>query len=411
MSNILSQISGGNKGQQPDPIGSFQQGFGLGQQIQEAPFKQKTIEAKAQDKQLTAANNKLTAIGNLLSNVKDQNSYSMAKQQLAAAGIINPQDIPDQYDPAFVEMHRNSVLNAKTQLDKQFKLAEIEQMKAGGATGTLLNRLQSDPHLMDAYLGKVNANKGIMVQGGQAGMMPGYNQAVGSTEYTKSQQSEAGKTSAAPLPTPIATKQDELLGEIDTHKGISSNLKEFENQINTGALKLDVMGNIANKIKNKLSVSDEESQNFASFQSYLNKLRNDTLSLQKGVQTEGDAMRAWDELISNINDPSVVKQRLAEISKYNDIASSQKSKRLNTLRNEYKKEPLPEEATPPSQFEKPTESEKAAAKLDAKYPEEKIPTGGKINTKMARRVTQQEYIKLPSGAQYLDPMGNVRTKK
>ncbi len=185
MSNLLSQIAGGNKGERPDPIGSFQQGFGLGQQIQQAPFKQKTLEANTRDAQLTAASNKLAAVGNLLNGVKDQPSYSMAKQQLEQYGIVKPGDIPDQYDPNFVQMHKDSLLNAKAQLEKQFKMAEIDQMKAGGATGTLLNRLQNDPALMDAYLGKANANKGLVIQNGQAGMLPGYNTSVASTEGAK----------------------------------------------------------------------------------------------------------------------------------------------------------------------------------------------------------------------------------
>ncbi len=146
---------------------------------------------KTEDEKLAAANNRLTAIGSLLNSVKDQRSYTMAKQQLAQVGIINPQDIPDEYDPAFVEMHKNTFANAKTQLDKQFKLAEIEQMKAGGATGTLLNRLQAEPALMDTYLGKANAPKGIIVQGGQAGMMPGYNASVASTEGAKKEAEQA----------------------------------------------------------------------------------------------------------------------------------------------------------------------------------------------------------------------------
>jgi len=43
--------------------------------------------------------------------------------------------------------------------------------------------------------------------------------------------------------------------------------------------------------------------------------------LNKGVQTEGDSQRVWNELIANINDPKVVQQRIAEIQRLNQMAS------------------------------------------------------------------------------------------
>jgi len=187
MSSIDARIPMSIQYPQSDLLGNFQKGFNLGQDIQAAPFKQKAIEANAQNEQLTAANNKLTAIGNLLNGVKDQQSYSMAKQQLAAAGIINPQDIPDQYDPAYVDMHKNSVMNAKAQLDKQFKLQQIAESKAGGTSGILLDRLANEPDLKSALLTKTNAGKGVVMNPstGQAEIVEGYNPAVASTEGAK----------------------------------------------------------------------------------------------------------------------------------------------------------------------------------------------------------------------------------
>jgi hypothetical protein len=42
------------------------------------------------------------------------------------------------------------------------------------------------------------------------------------------------------------------------------------------------------------------------------------LLLAKGVQTEGDARRAWDALIGSLASPTVVAQRLAQIAKMNE---------------------------------------------------------------------------------------------
>ena len=188
---------------QSDPLGSYQKGFAIQQNIQSAPFEQQKLKANAQDAQLTAASNKLAAIGNLLNGVKDQNSYSMAKQTLAQAGIINPADIPDQYDPAFVQMHKDSLLNSKAQLDKMFKQAEIAQMQAGGATGTLLNRMNANTPeaqaLKDTYFGKVNAGKGLEKDPitGQVINTPGYNEANAGTKKSEKIAEKAGEMDAA----------------------------------------------------------------------------------------------------------------------------------------------------------------------------------------------------------------------
>ncbi|MOA00624.1 hypothetical protein D3C78_1199960 [compost metagenome] len=52
----------------------------------------------------------------------------------------------------------------------------------------------------------------------------------------------------------------------------------------------------------------------------MEKLRNESLRLNAGVQTDGDAQRAWNELLTNINDPQLVRQRLQEIKALNERA-------------------------------------------------------------------------------------------
>ena len=87
-------------------------------------------------------------------------------------------------------------------------------------------------------------------------------------------------------------------------------------------------------------VSTEQSRNLASFEANLEKLRNESLRLNKGVQTEGDSVRAWNELIKNINDPAVVKQRIAEINTINDRAANIRKQNISILRDNYGSEEL-----------------------------------------------------------------------
>lgn len=53
------------------------------------------------------------------------------------------------------------------------------------------------------------------------------------------------------------------------------------------------------------------------------------------MQTDGDAQRAWNELLTNINDPRVVRQRLVEIQSLNERAAKLRMARNNTLRRNF----------------------------------------------------------------------------
>ena len=158
----------------------------------------------------------------------------------------------------------------------------------------------------------------------------------------------AGQKDAAtykkPLPTQALKMQQETTEAIATSASINADLGTIENQIDTGKLKLSAAENIRSQLKNKnlplIGGSDENSRNYASFTSTLEKLRNDSLRLNKGVQTDGDAQRAWNELLDNINDADVVKQRLAEIKKINERGIELRKQDLNNLRENYGHAPL-----------------------------------------------------------------------
>ncbi|MNY53581.1 hypothetical protein D3C86_1893470 [compost metagenome] len=74
--------------------------------------------------------------------------------------------------------------------------------------------------------------------------------------------------------------------------------------------------------------------------STLEKLRNDSLRLNKGVQTEGDAQRAWNELLANINDPKLVEQRLGEILAINQRAGELRGLSNDSMRANFGHDPM-----------------------------------------------------------------------
>lgn len=140
---------------------------------------------------------------------------------------------------------------------------------------------------------------------------------------------------AKPMPTGSLKMQQEELEEIAAASGINSQMGKFEDLIKKDKLSLGPLQNLISSGLNYSGLSTENSKNYASFQAMLEKARNDSLRLNKGVQTEGDAQRAWNEIVRNSNDPDVVLQRLAEIQKLNDRAIELRRSNIQTIRSNY----------------------------------------------------------------------------
>ena len=137
------------------------------------------------------------------------------------------------------------------------------------------------------------------------------------------------------LPVKALELQNQGLEMIGVAEGINADLKATKQLIDTNKLKLGAITNVQSQIKNFRGKSDEQSRNFASFKANLEKIRNDSLRLNKGTQTEGDARRAWNELFNNLNDTKLVKQRLEEIEKINKRASDLQQLNVNQIRKNY----------------------------------------------------------------------------
>jgi len=142
------------------------------------------------------------------------------------------------------------------------------------------------------------------------------------------------------LPTAALKMQQEELDAIAIASSLNADLSAISDQIRNKTLNLGLVNNLVSAGKNYTGNSDKSSQNYATFQATLEKLRNDSLRLNKGVQTEGDSVRAWNELVKNINDPDVVSQRLSEIQKINERASHIRSMNVDNIRSNYGLQPL-----------------------------------------------------------------------
>jgi len=182
------------------------------------------------------------------------------------------------------------------------------------------------------------AKKDQMAWQAQQNELNRQNQQIGWNISAASKQSQTGE--GKPLPPAALKIQTEALDKIGTGSSINADLGAIKQQIDSGRLNLSMVGNAINKARNAVGMSNEESQMLASFQSTLEKMRNDSLRLNKGVQTEGDSQRAWNELIANINDPKVVSNRIAEIQKINERGAALQQMIIDQVRANYGHNPL-----------------------------------------------------------------------
>lgn len=190
-----------------------------------------------------------------------------------------------------------------------------------------------------------------------------------------------------PMPGPAVKAQNEELSTIGQFAGLDADLGAVEKQMADGKLNFGPISNVLNTGRNFVGMSSEQSRNFASFKAKMENMRNAVLLLNKGVQTEGDAQRAMNEVMANLNDPGVVSQRLAEIRALNRRAVELRKQNVALIR---------------SNFGQP--------ELDFS-PFEKLPAAANLNDGGTPRVSSDaEYNALPPGATYIAPDGSTRRK-
>lgn len=158
------------------------------------------------------------------------------------------------------------------------------------------------------------------------------NLSVGEQAFGVGPQGQVQPLAQNTAPRPMsAVDRRQMLEDQEVVQGlgtVNERLGTVAQQIATGQLNLGPMTNMLSQGRNMVGASDQNSRNYASFKSTLESLRNESLRLNSGVQTEGDAQRAWNELLANVNDEKLVAQRLQEIMALNQRALAFREARL-----------------------------------------------------------------------------------
>lgn len=159
-------------------------------------------------------------------------------------------------------------------------------------------------------------------------------------EYLNIRQQEVDGKKNKPMPATALKLQNETLEDLKTANNIDADLGTVIKQLETGQLKLGPLQNKISEGMNWAGKSDELSRNYGTFKTNLEKMRNDSLRLNKGVQTEGDAVRAWDEILSNMNDTAFVTKRLKEVQTLNQRAADFKKLSIEEIRSNFGADPM-----------------------------------------------------------------------
>jgi hypothetical protein len=270
---------------------------------------------------------------NITAGVTPENAADVAMQASTLEANPNP-----------LEVGRASVLRDLRENPQGNSLADIALLSQGkdthaalpGGTGTYSTTSGVDQinNIGTSVIGE-NSAKANQANAGAAKQRSGIAVDQARIRQLDAKTGASGSIPEKPMPVAALKLQDENLESIASASGINSDLSNFVKQIDSGSLNLGFLANALSGAKNFAGMSDEQSRNLQSFKSTLEKMRNASLSLNKGVQTDGDAQRAWNELVTNINDPKVVRQRLIEIQALNARAAKLKMAKNNVLRRNY----------------------------------------------------------------------------
>jgi hypothetical protein len=198
------------------------------------------------------------------------------------------------------------------------------------------------------------------------------------------------------VPPAIAKQEGDDLDALIAGTTIDQDLKTFEDKIGTGQLPLGMTTNQWSAFKNAVGWSDEGSRNYGDFRTALIDMQNKSLLLAKGVQTEGDAQRAWNALFQSLNDPKAVAQRLGEIRGMNRRNAQLAVQKINLRRQNNRLDPYNWTG-----FQIP-DSPYAAPGAGA--------TSQQQQTAPVQIHNDAEYNALPSGRPFIAPDGSHRVK-
>jgi len=270
-----------------------------------------------------------------------------AMQMIDAAvekGFWTPQDadlVKRGISQDVAQFEQSKVRQLAPALSPDKLLPTSQTRNTGGSTDTLaIDPLTGIPRVTGSVRNTQSPESVASERTAAAGRAQSAQQFGARMAFDREKDAAKATAPAKPLPPAALKMQQESLDAIGIASSINADLAGIETQITDGKLSFGPVSNLVSAGMNAAGKSTENSRNFASFKSTLERLRNESLRLNAGVQTDGDAQRAWAELFQNINDTDLVKQRLGEIQNINKRGTELHRLRVDSVRSNYGAEPL-----------------------------------------------------------------------
>lgn len=229
-----------------------------------------------------------------------------------------------------------------------FSQLDDEQLRNVGKTisdqyASLMGEAQARPKKWET----INGPRGSVIQrdpitGEQKQVVGPDNSFDGMTEYQRrtlalKESKQSGSPSGPQLPPAALKLVDDATQAIGSSEESLSLVDSALGKLNSGQLKLGAVNNLVSRAKNAVGASDASSLSYADLQQTFEKLRANYLLLAKGVQTEGDATRAWNaEIGENAqNDNRLAQQQLTKAKGMINRMLSLQNKRIDTVYSNY----------------------------------------------------------------------------
>ena len=329
--------------------------FDEADKLQTGILNRRKIESEAGAKEWETKSKKLDYMSQAFGYVKDNPTPEAAiavNRHLGEIGVFTPEQVAQaeaaiKANPSPDYIRENATRAFQSSLSAKDQLPKLQTFNAGNRqvnqsvnpitgkaieTGSTVIGQSADNAATVANAARTAAMVDARARAGQAQLATQHADNIDIKQQALTQR-QAGNNK--PLPVGALKMRVEAQDAADTADGVNQRLSNVENLIKDGKLNFGPVSNLVSAGLNASGFSTENSRNLSSFRSEMEKLRNDSLRLNKGVQTDGDAQRAWNELFQNINDTKLVQQRLSEIKQINARAKNLRLMEVDTIDRNY----------------------------------------------------------------------------
>ena len=158
---------------------------------------------------------------------------------------------------------------------------------------------------------------------------------INEMETKKGVAATAAEAKAMHVPPQVNSQYTDQLALYKTGVRNTEQLDKSIARLDSGELKFDLINNAKDSARIFFGVNDEQSRAKAEYQNDVKRLANDILMAAKGQQTEGDAKRAYDQIVGNINDPDIVRVQLTNLRRISMDHQNTAGTSINNLGRNY----------------------------------------------------------------------------